>query len=782
MLIKQVSLRELMVKISADNLKSRFIARVFFVNNLNTYYALIDALSDKADVVVRISDDHFCKGDDTVPDMKALIDFLDEHKDSNILVPHLGEYMRIGEVTERNMAGIYSLMNRHVHSNKRVWIPIFSAQDLFQSVVGKLDEERFGNMLFEVDEAPSEFSAVAYSKPFASQSGIVNAKGLKQWLRLWDDEKIKTGMSFATRQIKQITPSSGDYSLSVVTDPFAYICSSLNENHAKLVNELGTTEQWTALVPIVAVSDGTLEGLITSGLNIIRFDPYQILSTWDTLDSWKKWLFKLWYTLGLNQESNYISYAMTKVNAPDEVVRAIECAIFDCVENPNFDEWLEQRKNALDALKITEFSQAFWDKYDTLSDARIKLKILTGKTHTERTKIIKLLSQAFSHGQQLSEFKTILKEKYPDLVMYLTETKFLEPELESYFSQYKFNKIAGRFDLDFSGIAGSYNLLEHSPRGQILYSMKGSGDVYFLWIDGMGLEWLDMLIAKVKRKNPALVNLSVDIGTAVIPTVTSINMQNADPDTISEKKFDDLDSLSHIKDKSDCNYYSIIASQFEMMDSIADLICDAATKHPDKDIVVTADHGMSRMAALGFHRTEGINAPSGASVENHGRYCEMPAGGNMLSIANTTRDGNVVAYKTHNHFTISGNAPGEVHGGASPEEVLVPIIRFKKVGKKQLNVIGSTSYTIVSPDVYLDNNGKAVLFFKTQGFVENVTVEINGQQLKATEGNAGNWSAVISGLMLDHDYIVRCYLNNTYSSESQTIHVKRRGLVVDDDL
>ena len=780
MLIKQILLPELMTGIATDNAESRLVARVFFVNNLKTYYTLIAALSDKADIVVRLSDDMFCKGEDTVPDLKALIDYLDKHKDNNILLPHLGEYLRVGEVTERNSACLYSILNRHVHSKKRVWIPIFAAKGLFQSIVGTLEEERFGNALFEIDETSSDFSALAYSKGFASQPGIVNANGLKSWLQLWDDKKIKSGMSFATRQIKQLTQSSGDYVLSIVTDPFSYICSSLKENNAKLIKELGTDEQWTSLVPYVSAANGTLEQLITVGLNLVKFNPYQILGTWSTIDSSKKWLFYLWYTLGLNQKSDYISYALSKASTADAVPSSLECAILNCTYNTNFDEWLEQRKDALTALGIDEFSQEFWARYDRLSDARIKIKILTGKTHDERTKIIELLSQSLSEGKQPSDFKTILKEKYPDLVLYLSEPEHLERELSEYIFKYKINKVADRFTLAFSNMAGEINPYDYKTRGQILFSLKGSCDAYFLWIDGMGIEWIDMLLAKVKQQNSALVNPFVDIGTAVLPTVTSVNMGKADPATISEKKFDALDSLSHIKDKSDCNYHSIIAKQFEMMDKIADIICQAAAKHPDKDIVVTADHGMSRMAARGFHKTEGINAPSSAIVYNLGRYCEMPADSKMIT--NTVKEGAVIAFKTHNHFTISGNAPGELHGGASPEEILVPIIHFKKLGQKKAKTSIDASYDLVSSDIYLDGNGDAALNITTKGLAKSVMVEINGKQLQAHAADGDNWCVLISGLSLDQSYSVRIYLNNIFTTETETIHVKRKGMVVDDDL
>lgn len=160
----------------------------------------------------------------------------------------------------------------------------------------------------------------------------------------------------------------------------------------------------------------------------------------------------------------------------------------------------------------------------------------------------------------------------------------------------------------------------------------------------------------------------------------------------------------------------------------------------------------------------------------------MPAGCHMPLVSNTIKGDNVIAFKTHNHFSISGNAPGEVHGGASPEEILVPIIRFKKLGEKQKKADAATSYSLASSDVYLDSNGDVTLYINTQGLVKNVTVEINGNQLQANEAGSEKWKVLISGLILDKIYSVRIYLNDIYSTVAETIHVKRKGLIIDDDI
>ena len=52
MKIKQKSFQEIKNYITDDVVESRIIARVFFVNNISSYYSLIDYLSEKADITI----------------------------------------------------------------------------------------------------------------------------------------------------------------------------------------------------------------------------------------------------------------------------------------------------------------------------------------------------------------------------------------------------------------------------------------------------------------------------------------------------------------------------------------------------------------------------------------------------------------------------------------------------------------------------------------------------------------------------------------------------------
>lgn len=757
--------------ISNDNETTRLIARVFFVRNIHTYYALIDYLSSKADLVLRLSDPQFCKGSDTVPDLKTVIEVLDDNTDKNILIPHLGEYLRIGELVERSSNCVHSILNRHVHSSKRVWLPLFLAEDPFNSIVGSLDEERFEDYLLSVDEPPSSFSVTVYSSLFDNQKCGIDSNGIRSWLSRWDNQEIASGMSFSTRHIKQMEESEGDYTITIVEEPFAYILQKTQ--CATLTKSMGTREQWLSLIPFV--EDGvSLDLTINRAFNQVSFDPLTCLSKWDALSNNEKWLLQLRNAV-YPERDTYYTYALSKCADISEFPESLQNSILECTNSVLFDKWLDERKALLRRLPQMKYGSSFWKRMEALSDDT-QLQILSNETHEERVKIIEIVSKKLNNGTSLDSILFDVQTKYPDLALYLSEPKHIDDSrMRDYISKYKINKVKNEYSKEFSKYAESLDIYEYDTRNTILNGIKHSVDAYYLWMDGMGLEWIDLLLEKIESKTVALGKPIIKIGTAAIPTVTSVNMEKMDPATLSGKKFDKLDYVSHIKDKSDINYYSLIAKQFDIIEEIADIVIAAASNNSTKDIVITADHGMSRMAALGFHYGQKISAPDNADVYNHGRYCYL--NDSKAKVPNTIRSGDYLAFSNHDHFSVSGFAPGEIHGGASPEEVLVPIIHFSK---KRNNLKSSVSYSLLNTNYYRNNNGMVDLKFKTKGLVNSAFVMVNGKKYKAIKTDENDWTAEIDGLETDRIYSLKIMLNNLNSNKTEHITIKRKGLEVDD--
>lgn len=782
MIITRKNYQKIIDTLKGDlGLEVRFTTRVIFINNLDSYKKMVADLSGMADEIVNISDSVFCGGEDSVPNLKKVLAHIAESKDKNIVITSVGEYLRFAQKYESSVRCIHSIMTYPAHSAKRVWIPIYDAKDLFQDVVGDLPSERFE--LYELEEEADEFECYVYSNSFSEKSGIVGVRGLRKMFQAWDSLEIESGFSFSTKKVSMIIPTTGNYSVHIIESPLEYIKQHLKSSNSKLVEGLGKESFWERLASYVAISNGTLEDLLEKALNVASFDAQQVVSSWKYLsrnDGFGIWLLWLWYKLGLTAKGDYLAFAIQRAQSSNQIQKEIECAILLCTSNPAFDTWVKERMQALCNMGLVELSTEFWNGFAGITDERTKLKLLSNTTHKERTKIIQIISEALNNNKKIADYKSILSYKYPDLLLYFMESSYLRGDLDDYIRAYKQFKVMDYYDMSISENALDVDTFQYETRSSLLNAIKCSKDAYYLWIDGMGVEWLDMLVEKVVQRKESLNNPVVEIGMAVMPTTTSANMKKADPDTVSYK-FDRFDSLSHIKDKSDCNYFSIIDKQFEMIGSIADLIVQLSNDYPHKSIVVTADHGMSRMAAKAFHEKQGITSPKGAEVKNLGRYCILPNGVSPYDFSHAYKEDDCLAFRDHSHFVCSGYAPGEIHGGASPEEWLVPVIVFPNDQSSKRDIDSSAAYVLLGNSYTLDSHGNVEIQIETSGIVNSLVVEQGMNTFVGRNSKSNRWSVIIPNLQVGKEYLIRVYLNNMYSSKTEVITVKRRGLDVDDD-
>ena len=204
-----------------------------------------------------------------------------------------------------------------------------------------------------------------------------------------------------------------------------------------------------------------------------------------------------------------------------------------------------------------------------------------------------------------------------------------------------------------------------------------------LWIDALGTEWLPLLLWTLCQSQKITV-LASDVVQAVLPTETAFNEQWKQMN-VPYQKLDRLDKLAHKGVIDDPDYYTCLEEQLSFVVGIRKRV-EGLLESCDR-VLITGDHGTSRLAARFFHRRQGISAPAGATVCSHGRYCILPestsvALPNLLSVKDSAGTQYAVV-RNYDHFTQSGFAAGaddenavygEVHGGASPEEVLVPLI------------------------------------------------------------------------------------------------------------
>ena len=231
--------------------------------------------------------------------------------------------------------------------------------------------------------------------------------------------------------------------------------------------------------------------------------------------------------------------------------------------------------------------------------------------------------------------------------------------------------------LYFSGVQTE----DYSFRYSVL-SRELEDDCMVLWIDALGVEWLPLLQWALGSSAEGKI-VSACIARATLPTETCFNEQWKQME-VPYKKLDRLDKLAHKGVIDDPDYYSCIEEQISFVSRLREQVEQLLGEY--HRVIITGDHGTSRLAARFFHQREGIEPPDGASVCSHGRYCVLPGASPAVSASPAVKDaqGNqYFVFANYDHYVQSGFAAGnsddraiygEIHGGASPEEVLVPVV------------------------------------------------------------------------------------------------------------
>lgn len=148
---------------------SRFPGRIIFTESLDAYSMLESQLKGICDVTINIAD--FCRAPDTVPQFDQIKTKLQEHEGEQILLLSVGEYLRICTKRELNAERRQFLSfweSQQAEASKtRVIMPMFSCRDIFDRVVGAVDE-RQQDYVWTLDSEPSleSYTISVYSPKF----------------------------------------------------------------------------------------------------------------------------------------------------------------------------------------------------------------------------------------------------------------------------------------------------------------------------------------------------------------------------------------------------------------------------------------------------------------------------------------------------------------------------------------------------------------------------------------------------------------------------------------
>lgn len=731
---------------------SRFPARIIFAENLDTYVSLESQLKGICDVTINVAD--FCRAADTVPQFDQIKNALSEFEGKQVLLLSVGEYLRLCIKRElnadRHQFRAFWELQQAESSKTRVIMPMFSCRDIFDRVIGAVDE-RQQDYVWSIETAPSTitYSISVYSPKF-KDSISPDAENLSTWLHDWTKIlKRQSPCSVVTLQYGNVETSYGTVNIKPIDSPFRYVSDILIDGDI-LVERWENIDFWGRMVAYASkysakqVSYGKLA---LDALNVNAFDFVHLAARWKTLNKFQQNLVWMWYRVYPTDE--YYSYACKKALSPEEIPARIRDEIL-LIPNRS-SKWIDERMLAVYAFSFASFDDAYFALLDKLPLAETKLKLLTYQTHEEKTYAIKVISSLLRGGAEPDAIAALIEDSYPSLSAYMKDATGCDKDVDEYMAWYRKNKLINRF-------SGEYPLdivFDHFDARYKLMHKRQHKDCVSFWIDGFGIEYAPLFIHELKGRG--IVPESVKIGTSLLPSETEYNHQwdEHDPMTI---KWDRLDTLSHRGMPDDKSYYSCVVHQISVFADAAKKVEELLENH--EYVVVTGDHGSSRLAALAFHdgSVVSITPPSKSTVRSFGRFCELDQStADMIALPETTKavsNGKTfLVMNNYQHFSVSGNAAGgntdehdvvgEVHGGNTVEERLVTVIILKR--KQPLPPVTCT------PKIkyVTKKNGHVETTFTFNRAVSSLEVSLGNLEAVCAKDADGSWRVILDGVTTD---------------------------------
>lgn len=293
----------------------------------------------------------------------------------------------------------------------------------------------------------------------------------------------------------------------------------------------------------------------------------------------------------------------------------------------------------------------------------------------ERVELLRRISMMES-----LEIPREVKENFPLLKNYLAEYQLGYEELNAYFTQYRIRKLKNRVDEEFVQHVGQTvvdSMNQVKSRDSIVQPyVKDCGNV-FLVVDALSAEYIPLILSLAKEWGIGIE--SAAIGSAKLPTCTRFNSIACWPESRRLPEIKVIDNIvhdgmeKHTTKKPEENFVATLqAIQENVLRTVADAI------HKYDRVILTADHGASRLAVCAFEQkyTKTLELSKNEKVDDW-RYTACQDGTAPPEVL-TSFDGMYWVVKGYDRFSKQGGGSYSVHGGATPEEVFVPVIVFKQ--------------------------------------------------------------------------------------------------------
>lgn len=475
------------------------------------------------------------------------------------------------------------------------------------------------------------------------------------------------------------------YSVTACGSVYDSLVKKYPEVAAGTEERFGNDNQWKYLAAKLN-SYGTIsavaEAVFGASINLQSYIG-QVLAEENEYKTWLLWLsMKLFGAKG----NKYLSIVLQNSESVSDFEEHIYLDLLDLKwDDSMFRQCYTERKILIDILPE---NLALLDRYCERVGIYQKNAVfyLTDASEKEELAFMQCLA-VYDYSE--SELLAITENAFQPLNCYLqrfsfnvTNTKVpdgdvgLRDALTKYFHQYKIQKLTNRIFPEFMdeveqyAQSRPYNKLQ--ARSSVVSKLdKTNAQLFFF--DALGVEYLAYIMARCEKYGLVA---ETSIAQCVLPSITSKNKEFIQFFPGGAYDIKDLDELKHhsqVIDYEQCKYPVHLFRELEIIDAELKKIQSRLKQGHFEKAIIVSDHGASRLAVIREKENDLLELDE--KGQHSGRCCPAAADPGIPSAS--FWDGYAIL-ANYDRFKGSRKANVEVHGGASLEEVIVPIITLTK--------------------------------------------------------------------------------------------------------
>lgn len=566
---------------------------------------------------------------------------------------------------------------------------------------------------------------------------------LREWLQLWKKpEQIKRDIVCSSRSLYDNSGNAqpdNAFSYVVCHNAFEFLTKGLGIDFGNIPYRESDAQNWELLAGKTDVTDFCFDTFINR-----HFGTFAVANATDFARAWfdcetsfDHWLLSVYYQMKFGG-ADYLGKTLAAVETltTSELFSMLAIGIFGESQQ---ERYISQRKALLtEAAKhnviITDHAeQRLKSKLQAVAADPTRGYYTAVKLLTPLTKAEKLLMVEWVGRGHISLHD--IQSNYPQLYGYLhpCQIKSSISWINPYMEQYRQSKIGNTASDGIAQMIADHNGNATRFRGwyddvktlKTLLGNRPDVDIVY-WIDGLGIDWIPFVTDLVNRHVHDGVYLNeVYIAAAELPTRTENNKQQIKA-VAGERmqKIGDIDNYAHTQK----TYPGYIVEELQIVENAIEGVL---SQYNGKKIAFVSDHGITYLSQL----SQGLNL-AGVETDHAGRVATRKsalasADSNYL----TLDDGKTMCALGHKSLGAKVNNGLGAHGGATPEEALVPVIIVS--GQRNAN---NFTAKIVKDDL-TGNNPVTVFSIKGLSSVDVPEIEYNGIAYSLYDKGAGTYES-----------------------------------------